>query len=214
MHMHKKKPQINSKQRQPAPDRLDAAPDGGASTIGKSRSAGAGRRGQAVGTSGNGIDPPAGGDQDLLLWALANGLEPEGGWFRSVQLSRRDLAALSHAHQARFEQLRRMKEIGKLVVPEQLAVLLRARLLQMLLAATGPKELAEGLRVFEKLPATSARSTTDSGADAALDPQLDEDELRQTMAEARRLLRELESDPAVRRLIGDPRNGNGEEPQC
>jgi len=150
----------------------------------------------------------------LLLWALANGLEPEGGWFRALKLSRGDLAALSQEHQARFEQLRRMEVIGKLLANEQLAVLLKARLAQMLLAAKGPKELAEAMRVFEKLPATTAEARADAAADAALDLELDEGGLRETMDEARRLLRELEDDPAVRRLLSGPSGNNGEEPQC
>jgi len=151
-------------------------------------------------------------DQDLLLWALANGLKPAGGWFRTLQLSQRDLAALSRRNSARFEHLRRMEVIGRLMASEQLAVLLRARLAEMLLAAKGPRDLAEAMRVFEKLPAgpPENRAAAAAGADLALD----EGDLRETMDEARRLLRELDSDPAVRRLLGDSPSQDGEEPQC
>jgi hypothetical protein len=151
-------------------------------------------------------------DQDLLLWALANGLKPAGGWFRALQLSQRDLAALSRRNSARFEHLRRLEVIGRLMASEQLAVLLRARLAEMLLAAKGPRELAEAMRVYEKLPAGPPENRV--AAAAGEDLALDEGDLRETMDEARRLLRELDSDPAVRRLLGGSSSQDSEEPQC
>jgi hypothetical protein len=156
--------------------------------------------------------PETSADQDLLLWALANGLRPAGGWFRTLQLRQRDLAALARRNSARFEHLRRMEVIGRLMASEQLAVLLRARLAEMLLAAKAPKDLAEAMRVFEKLPAGPPESSTvdSAGADIALD----EGDLRATMDEARRLLRELDSDPAVQRLLGGPPSQDAEAPRC
>jgi hypothetical protein len=210
--MHKKPPRINSSKR-PAVADAPEANDGRGAVGGVKSDGGCGVRRESAKPNGTTVALPAAGDEDLLLWALANGLEPEGGWYRALKLSRRDLKALSEEHRARFEQLRRMEVIGRLLFADQLAVLLRARLAQMLLAASGPKELGEALRVFEKLPAHATPADSDGADGAALNLELDEGELRETMDEARRLLKELEADPAVRRLLG-PTTGNGEEPLC
>jgi hypothetical protein len=148
----------------------------------------------------------------LLLWALATGLEPPAGWYRALKLSRRDLNALSERHRARFEHLRRLEVIGQLLAGRQLAVLLRARLAEMLLAARSPKELAEAMRAFEKLPAGAGGDGAALTPDGAPAQELDDGDLRETMDEARRLLRELENDPAVRRLLDPAPNCNGEQP--
>lgn len=203
--MHEKNPSDNSGKRRSSAGQAE-------SKKGHPEGRGAAAKHSASGADGT-AEQMASDDQDLLLWALANGLEPEGGWFRTLKLSRRELDALASQHRPRFEQLKRMEVIGRLLFADQLAVLLKARLAQMLLAASGPKELVEAVRVYEKLPAAPVPAARDATDGDALDLELDEGELRETMDEARRLLKELEADPAVRRLLG-PAAGNGEEPQC
>jgi len=217
--MQKKAPSINGKQhtagsRAAKAEEGRGAKAGGKASPGEDDASGGRTSIQAAHASGDEVAPQAGAEDDLLLWALANGLEPEGGWFRALKLSRRDLAELSVEHRERFKQLQRMEVIGRLLLADQLAVLLKARLAQMLLAASGPKELAEAMRVFEKLPAPAVDSRAGAADTDAPDLELDEGELRETMDEARRLLRELESDPAVRRLLGGTAGRNGEDPQC
>jgi hypothetical protein len=147
---------------------------------------------------------PVEGNADLLLWALASGIEPEAGWFRAVRLSRRELTALSERHADRFSRLRLLKTIGQITERRHLEVLLKSRLAEMLLSAAGPRELTEISRVLEKLPAARSAET---GNDVNSD--LDGLELAEAMSEARRLLSELERDPEVKRLLAETSsNGN------
>ena len=124
-------------------------------------------------------------DCTLILWAIARGLRPAAGWFKALGLSERQVAALARQHSGRVARLRQLQTAGELLDDGELLVLLRARLAEALIEARSVKELSEAARILEKLPAGES-------ADEADDDDLS---LEEAIAEARRLLKELDSDP-------------------
>lgn len=130
---------------------------------------------------GDPAGPPV--DFSLLLWAIACGLTPDGGWFAEARLAQREVAAIASDRRTELGRMRLYHAIGRRLDRELLAVLLRARLAEMLLGASTPRELAEAVRVFERLPDDAPMGPAE---DLSLDEAIDE---------ARRLLRELDSDP-------------------
>jgi hypothetical protein len=121
----------------------------------------------------------------LIFWAIARGLKPAAGWFKAAGLSERHVAALARQHSGQLARLRQLSAGGELLDENELLVLLRARLGEALLEADSLRELNEAARILEKLPAASS-------LDEAEDDELS---LEEAIAEARRLLAELDSDP-------------------
>ncbi len=121
----------------------------------------------------------------LILWAVARGLKPAEGWFRATGLSERQVAALARRHGAQVARLRQLQTVGQLLDDGELLILLRARLTEALIEAESVKELSEAARILEKLPAAGSPDDDDE----------DDLSLEEAIAEARRLLRELDSDP-------------------
>jgi hypothetical protein len=131
----------------------------------------------------------------LLLWVLALGLTPECGWFKAVGRTNDEMKALACLHSVEVTELRLLQAIGAMVRDEQLAALLRARLADQLLAARSAKELYEAVRVYEKLPQLAG--ATGAKADAAGE---DDTDVEAAIAEARKLLSELDSLPRPEEL--------------
>jgi len=135
------------------------------------------------------------GPTQLLLWVLALGLAPDGGWFKAAGRSNDVMKELAAHHAVDVEELRQLQAIGEMVRDEQLAALLRARLAEQLLAARSAKELLEAVRVYEKLPQLAG--ATGAQAEAAGE---DDTDIEAAIAEARKLLSELDSLPRPEEL--------------
>lgn len=133
----------------------------------------------------HGSDPGEQVDCALILWAVARGLKPAGGWFRAAGLSKRQVAALARRHGRELARLRQFNAIGELLDDDGLLLLLRARLAEALIEAKSVKELSEAARILERLHGGGSPAETDE----------EELSLEEAIAEARRLLDELESDP-------------------
>lgn len=135
----------------------------------------------------DGLNPPAAEQAEctLILWAVARGLRPAEGWFKAVGLSERQVASLVRQHGGQLARLRQLHTAGELLDDAELLVLLRARLAEGLIEAKSVKELSEVARMLEKLPHAASPAETDE----------DDLSLEEAIAEARRLLNELENDP-------------------
>jgi uncharacterized protein with PIN domain len=131
----------------------------------------------------------------LLLWVLAQGQAPDGGWHKAVGRSNDEMKTLAAAHNVEVAELRLLQAIGAMVRDEQLAAVLRARLAEQLLAARSAKELLEAVRVYEKLPQLAG--ATGAQAEAAGE---DDTDIEAAIAEARKLLSELDSLPRPEEL--------------
>lgn len=98
-----------------------------------------------------------------------------------------------------LERVRRLQQLGHVLGREELAVLLRARLAEQLLKAGTAAELAALLRVFDKIPERADRLAEQAQLDNSSDNQPDGFELTgldlaTSIAEARRLLAEIEAE--------------------
>lgn len=143
------------------------------------------------------------GPAQLLLWVLALGLTPERGWFHAAGRTNDEMKELAALHSVEVEELRQLQAIGVMVREEQLAAVLRARLAEQLLAAQSPKDLYEAVRVYEKLPklAVPAGKQADAAGHAVAEASPEEDiNLEAAIAEARKLLSELDSLPRPEEL--------------
>ena len=142
---------------------------------------------------------PVGGE--LLLWAVACGLKPARGWHHAIQMNTAAVRQLAAGHEKTLARYRLFHAIGEILDQQHLALMLRARLAEQILTATSGKELAEAVRVFEKLPGGAKPAGGTSMAATAGVPlagsgdELAGMDLDTAIAEARRLLTEL--DPAA-----------------
>lgn len=141
---------------------------------------------EPVGVAG----PPAG--DTLLLLAHASGVKPATSWYRELGVSQQQLTELAGAQQAAVDYYRRLLVVGGLFTEQHLALILRARLAEQVIAATSAKELAEAVRVLEKLPALSPQPDADGTA-----AELDTAGLEAAVSEARALLAELDGAAAT-----------------
>ena len=177
------------------------AADQKAASSGATENIGAGDAGMD-GSSGDGPGQVA--PAQLLLWVLAQGLVPEGGWHKSVGCSNNEMKEVAARHGVEISELKQLQAIGAMVRDEQLAALLRARLADRLLAARSAKELLEAVRVFEKLPQLAGAA----GAQAEA-PGEDDTDIEALIAEARKLLGELDSLPRPAELEKLAEEGRG-----
>lgn len=129
--------------------------------------------------------PPAG--DTLLLLAHASGIKPATSWYRELGVSQQQLTELAGAQQAAVDYYRRLLVVGGLFTEQHLALILRARLAEQVIAASSAKELAEAVRVLEKLPALSPPADSAEGL-----AELDTAGLEAAVSEARALLTELD----------------------
>jgi hypothetical protein len=154
--------------------------------------------------AGDSASPEAGG-AELLLWALAGDRQCEAEGRRALGMSIAEAKAVRDAHAGRFERLRQLRNLGALLTRDDLAVLFRARLAELLLRSDSAGDLAALLRVFDKVPQPA--ELLDAGLDAGQAAKYQPDgndlsslDLAECVAEAQRLLAEIE-DEAVDRHV-------------
>ena len=150
----------------------------------------------------------AGPRTDLVLLALAAGLEPSGGW-QSAGIYLKQLARLKKEQTARLAELRTLTALGGSLQAVLLTDLLKARVYERLLASDSAAELERLAKIIERLPedpvgrasvpakpindkaalaGTKARPTADQNPDSDIDAM----ELEEALAEAKRLIAQLD----------------------
>jgi hypothetical protein len=155
------------------------------------------------------ITPSATEADQLVLLAAAVGLSPAGGW-QAAGVTQQQLRELKRAEVGRLNELRQLAALGELYPAPLLTHLLKARLAQRLLASDNAAELERLAKIIERLPdeaagrdsvpaKPSSGNGTQAGTDArptkAADPDADVDsmELAEALAEAKRLIAQLET---------------------
>ena len=129
----------------------------------------------------------------LAIWAAACGITPVGGWFRATGLTKADLLKRLRADHAESRRARLYNALAPEFGRELIVRLAGVRLTEFLLAADGPKELLDALRLLDKLPApATAPGPADDTADM---------DLVQVIAETRRVLDVLDDDPETQRQL-------------
>lgn len=140
---------------------------------------------------------------ELLLWVAAGG-GPEGALAaKACGVSRQALRNLRLEHPEAARRAMELRRLGEAISRDELSLLLRARVAEMLIQASGASELAALLRVFDKLPVLDSEAQARAEADrAAVDPLagITELDLAASVAEARRLLEEIDAEEAGGRL--------------
>ncbi len=165
-----------------------------------------------------GSGPPAGAaaaEPELVLLAVAAGLKPAGGWLEAGVTSRQ-LGQLKKEQAARLGALRALASLGSTLPAPLLTDLLKARLAQRLLASENAAELERLAKIIERLPedesdggrsgppqrngkleAYPTKHGASTSSTGAPDPDADVDamELTEALAEAKRLIDQLEEAP-------------------
>jgi hypothetical protein len=141
--------------------------------------------------------PETGGE--LLLWVLAGDRQSEAEGRRALGLSIAEAKTVRDACATRFERVRQLRSLGALLTRDELAVLLRARLAEVLLRSDSASDLAALLRVFDKVPQRAELLESSPGEGHATQYQpdgidLSSLDLAECVAEAQRLLAEIESE--------------------
>lgn len=141
--------------------------------------------------------PETGGE--LLLWVLAGDRQAEADGRRALGLSIAQAKAVREACAGRYERVRQMRHLGALLTRDELALLFRARLAELLLRSDSASDLAALLRVFDKVPERA--DLLDASLNATVQTQYQADgnelsglDLAECVAEAQRLLAEIEED--------------------
>jgi len=129
----------------------------------------------------------------LAIWAAACGITPAGGWFRATGLTKEHLLKHLKADHAESRRARLFNALAPELGRELIVRLAGVRLTELLLAAEGPKELMDALRLLDKLP-TPATDTGPADDTADMD-------LVQVIAETRRVLDVLDDDPETQRQL-------------
>jgi hypothetical protein len=142
--------------------------------------------------------PEAAGNE-LLLWMLAGDRHCEAEGRRALGLSLAEAKAVRDTHAVRFERVRQLRCLGALLTRDELAVLFRARLAELLLRSDSASDLAALLRVFDKVPqrADLLESSPSEGHSIQYQPDgndLSSLDLAECIAEAQRLLAQIEEE--------------------
>lgn len=153
---------------------------------------------RGIPTTGDSAAPDAGG-AELLLWMLAGDKRCEAEGRRALGMSVAEAQAVRAACAQRYVRVRQLRSLGALLTREDLALLFRARVAEQLLRSDSASDLAALLRVFDKVPqrAELLDSCPDSGSTNQYQPDgnsLSGLDLAECIAEAQRLLAEIESE--------------------
>lgn len=136
---------------------------------------------------------------ELLLWVLAGDRQAEADGRRALGLSIAQAKAVREECASRYERVRQLRSLGALLTRDELALLFRARLAELLLRSDSASDLAALLRVFDKVPERADLLGSSQSIAAQTQYQPDGNELSgldlaECVAEAQRLLAEIEEE--------------------